>query len=212
MKVKFVALLFSILFLSICYANSPFHNRHIISFSGGLKPNYGSSSPTSELNVGNHFHFSGFIGYEYVFKNNLSFNAMLGIQGITADIIPARLSNTSITYFLVGLRYYPPILSSGQTGKFYTGLNVGGFVGSAEFGQVKTYIDDNGLVELPGLSYHIQSNQYGGQITMGFDFILSQWIKTGPMLSYFFIPSFNNLFGDNNHNGAVISINLGIML
>ena len=55
-------------------------------------------------------------------------------------------------------------------------------------------------------------NEFGGQLTMGFDFILSERIKLGPMFSYFIIPDFDNFFGNYNNSGIAFSLNFGIML
>ena len=103
---------------------------------------------------------------------------------------------------MVGLRYYPNFLSSGESGRFYAGANIGGYVGVADIDPIKSYHMGPGTVE---------NNEFGGQLTMGFDFILSERIKLGPMFSYFIIPDFDNFFGSYNNSGIAFSLNFGIM-
>ena len=85
MKIKISTLLISFLIISICSAGPQFQERHVLTFSGGLKPISSASDATSNLSYNENFNFTGFVGYEYIFNNNISFNATLGILGASSD-------------------------------------------------------------------------------------------------------------------------------
>ena len=108
------------------------------------------------------------------FKNNLSFNAMFGVFGAVSKNHFNRLSNTEVTYLLLGMRYYPEILSSGETGKFYFGTSIGGFVGNATIDGRILHSSPSGTIPLPMfINPDQQEIRYGTQISTGFDFLLS---------------------------------------
>ena len=174
--------------------------RHTIFMEGGFKTN---SKTTSTIVNGTVEATTGFIGslnYGYWFDEEWALTFSGGVFGAEADVKYNNVSANAIMTILFGARYYPVKLALGSVGRFYAGLALGQYVGSA----AKT----SGLV-----TRTINESVFGGQASIGCDLFVASWFKFGPKLSYYLLNDFKEIIGtEKNLSGAAFSFDFGFVL
>jgi hypothetical protein len=209
-----------ILFFGILSAQEETNNlnlkgRHSISMSMGLRTNSNSvvirtPSLFSEWNNDNLDVKTGFMGnfaYNYWFEDEWSVNFQVGV--INADVNVnylstdrnndySNISSNTITPILMGFKYYPKLLSLGNVGRVYAGLNFGAYIGTAS--KTSYLLFNETTVE----------TVFGAEPNVGVDLFVAKWLRLGPSLSYNVHTKFKSV-ALNNDDAFGFLVNMGIV-
>lgn len=170
----------------------------------GVKMNSSSSANASLSDVKAESNFQLSLGYQYWFTEEWAVNASVGLFSAEADVKYTNVSAISIIPVLFGFSYYPEVLALGKTGRAHLGLNAGAYIGSAT--QNNLSLNNFG-------SSAVSETVFGVEPNAGIDFIVSNWLKIGPSISYHFVSQFNEVIGKRkNYSGPVFSLNIGLLL
>lgn len=173
--------------------------RHTIFLESGFKTNSKTTSTTTGGTVEASTGFIGSLNYGYWFDEEWALTFSGGVFGAEANIKFNNVSANAIMPILFGARYYPVKLALGSVGRFYAGIALGQYIGSA----AKT----SGLV-----TQTINESVFGGQASIGCDFFVASWFKFGPKLSYYILSDFKEIIGtEKNLSGAGLSIDFGFI-
>ena len=185
-------------------ASIDLQNKHSIYIIAGFKTNSYTAATVSPTTVKVETGFIGFIGYQYWFDNEWSFNLITGLLNAESNVEYLDISSTRIIPVLIGFLYYPQALSLGTAGRVHFGINTGVYIGSAS--GVKSSLNNLKTGTVNETVWGIEPN-------MGIDFFVTDWLKIGPVISYHFISDFKEVIGNRkNYSGPVFAFNIGIVL
>lgn len=175
--------------------------RHTIFFESGFKMNSKTAAVTNAASVEAKTGFVGSLSYGYWFDEEWALTFSGGVFGAEANVKYNNVESNAIMPILFGARYYPAKLALGSVGRFYTGLALGTYVGTAT--RTKTAFTTETISE----------SVFGGQALIGIDLFVASWFKFGPKLSYYFLSDFKEIIGsEKNLSGAAFSIDFGFVL
>lgn len=180
------------------------YGTHSIFFLAGFKMNSSTSANVTISEVKAETNFTGSIGYSYWFDNEWSVNITMGIFKAESNVNYTNISSISIIPVLFGFSYYPKTLSLGTAGRVFFGINTGVYIGSGS---------STNLNFINFGSSAVIETAFGVVPHTGIDFIISKWLKIGPLISYHFISEFKEVVGNKkNYSGLVFCFNIGLLL
>lgn len=180
--------------------NNLLKGNHSIYFESGFKTNSKTTVTTNFGSVETKTGFIGSLNYGYWFDEEWSLNFSAGVFGAEANTVAGNTEVSAIIPILLGVKYYPSILSIGTVGRVYLGISAGQYSG---FATRKT-----------GLSatQNISESALGGQLSIGFDWFIASWFKIGPNLSYHIMEDFAEVLGSKkNMSGGGFSFDFGFV-
>lgn len=179
--------------------------RHAITLEFGGKTNSTTSINTNITGVNLKTGFIGSINYNYWFDDEWALSLSAGMFGAGVRTTYNNVETSAIMHVLIGVKYYPLKLALGSSGRVYTGLSFGQYVGFATR-SIRTESIYGSLTET------ISESVFGGQVSVGADFFVASWFKLGPKLSYNFLGDFNQIIGTKkNLSGAAFSLEIGFV-
>ncbi|MDP4172504.1 MAG: hypothetical protein Q8933_00935 [Bacteroidota bacterium] len=178
--------------------------RHSIYLFAGMKINSSSSANATLTAAKSEVNAQFGIGYRYWFMNEWAVNASIGFFGAETDLNYSKVESITIIPILFGFNYFPQALALGSVGRAFIGINMGAYMGNA----TKNSFSFNSLG-----SGSVSETVFGIEPNAGIDFIVSDWLRIGPSLSYHFISDFKEVIGNKkNYSGPIFSINIGLLL
>jgi outer membrane protein W len=177
---------------------------HSVYLLAGMKINSSSSANTTLMATKSEINAQFSLGYRYWFTNEWAVNASIGFFGAEADVNYSKVESITIIPILFGFNYYPQLLTLGNVGRAFLGVNLGAYMGNA----TKNSFGFNSFG-----SGSVSETVLGIEPNAGVDFIVSNWLRIGPSLSYHFISDFKEVIGKKkNYSGPIFSINVGLLL
>mgnify|MGYP001618529936 CR=1 FL=1 len=175
--------------------------RHTIFFESGFKTNSKTTVISNPAGVEAKTGFIGSLSYGYWFDDEWALTFSAGVFGAEATIKYNGVQANAIIPILFGVRYYPDRLALGSVGRFYAGLALGQYLGSAS------------RTKLLFTTETVNESVFGGQASIGVDLFVVSWFKFGPKISYHVIGDFSEIIGTKkNLSGAGFSIDFGFVL
>lgn len=177
---------------------------HSVYLLAGMKINSSSSANATLTAAKSEINAQFSLGYRYWFTNEWAVNASVGFFGAETDVNYSKVESITIIPILFGFNYYPQTLTLGNVGRAFVGMNAGAYMGNA----TKNNFSFNNLG-----SGSVSETVFGIEPNAGIDFIVSNWLRIGPSLSYHFISDFKEVIGNKkNYSGPIFSINVGLLL
>jgi len=179
---------------------------HAIDALIGFKLNSNSSVRVSETGTQSKTHFTGFIGYQYFWKNQWAICAKIGVFTAESAVQFSGMKTSSLTIvpILFGISYYPNALSFNHVGRVHLGIHGGAYMASG----TKTDFSEAQFV-----STSVNETVLGMEPNVGIDFLFSQWLAIGPLFSYHWISQFKQVReSPRDYSGSVWGVHMAVLL
>jgi hypothetical protein len=188
--------------------------RHCLDLNIGIYDNTNISSVTSIIGLNtsvitnSSIGFMGSIGYQYWFKNYLSFR--IGAGALVTDVNTKTTSGTEVSSevatvapILTGVNFYPLQISEENSVLPYLSLYAGPYIGVYSKSEVGiASVTEETIIE----------TVIGTRLGAGLDFLVGSLFKLGVHAGYNFIGEYSQPIGsETNYSGPEYSLTFGFV-